>query len=285
MYARTLPLCLALSLFGCSGEDSTKDTDTGDTDAGTDTDTDSGTDTGTDAGTDTGTDADTGTDSGGSVDAYVSFPGGHSLWYSDAYSYDSRTWTFEMWVKPTESGTEVRLLEWLNGGAVDGRTSRAYWVIDLDASGKIQLESSAAGIAFDQYVSLVVSSTTAVPTGTWSHVAVVVDGTLQEVRFYLDGADAGSSNLDNIQWWTVPVSTSHQLGIGGRGAVIFTGAMDDVRLWSVARTATEIATNRSVTFTTGTAPTGLVDQFDFDASFDSLMGNVAGEALNVTRVE
>ena len=280
MYARTLPLCLALSLFGCSGEDSTKDTDTADTDAGTDTDTDSG----TDAGTDTGTDADTGTDSGGSVDAYVSFPGGHSLWYSDAYSYvDPRTWTFEMWVKPTGSGTEVRLLEWLNGGAVDGKTSRAYWVIDLDASGMIQLESSAAG-NLGVPVSLVVSSSTAVPTGTWSHVAVVVDNTLQEVRFYLDGADAGSSNV-NSSWWTVPVTTSHQLGIGGRGTVIFTGAMDDVRLWSVARTATEIATNRSVTFTTGTAPTGLVDQFDFDASFDSLMGNVAGDALNVTRVE
>jgi hypothetical protein len=77
--------------------------------------------------------------------------------------------------------------------------------------------------------------------------------------------------------------TAYPLGIGGRGSMLFVGGLDDVRLWSVARTAAEIAADRSVRYTT--APVGLIDQFDFPASFDSLTGNVPGEALNVTRVE
>ncbi|MDJ0866729.1 MAG: thrombospondin type 3 repeat-containing protein [Myxococcota bacterium] len=89
-----------------------------------------------------------------------------------------------------------------------------------------------------------------VPENVWSHVALVYDAAAGEARVYLNGALADARAASG------PLGDRHpemgQLRIGGRqaddalptgsgGGQRFQGAIDEVRVWHVARTAAEIA--------------------------------------------
>ncbi|MCR4290474.1 MAG: LamG domain-containing protein, partial [Candidatus Scalindua sp.] len=91
------------------------------------------------------------------------------------------------------------------------------------------------------------TSTTVLSTGVWYHVAGVYDGS--KLRVYINGTEEGTGTD-----WTngaVYKATNYvRIGdqrYGGTTEMFFLdGIIDDVRLWSVVRTATEIANNRSV---------------------------------------
>jgi Concanavalin A-like lectin/glucanases superfamily len=100
--------------------------------------------------------------------------------------------------------------------------------------------------------------------GAWHHAA----GTL--------GADGQALYVDGVVAMTVPATTSSaftfesavHLGIGRVGAngtnAFFAGDLDEVRIWSVERTAAEIAANRSVSVDPSTA--GLQVYWKLDGS-------------------
>ncbi|MEM6453798.1 MAG: LamG domain-containing protein [Acidobacteriota bacterium] len=73
---------------------------------------------------------------------------------------------------------------------------------------------------------------------TWHHVVMVYDDASSEVRFYVDGSAAGSFSTSSG-----PGSNTVPLRIGDRDDLkrSFDGEIDDVRLWSRALSATEIA--------------------------------------------
>lgn len=84
---------------------------------------------------------------------------------------------------------------------------------------------------------------------TWYHVAVVWDaGT--NVKFYVDGTQQGSSqtvtnsSINNT-------STNLLIGavIGDNPTEFIDGKIDDVRVWNVARTGTQLSDNRSIELT------------------------------------
>lgn len=87
-----------------------------------------------------------------------------------------------------------------------------------------------------------------VPAGRWTHVAVVFNGAApageNTVTFYIDGTSAGGGNMRPA---LVPRSLPLYLG-STPGSLLatypFQGALDEVRVWSVARTAEEIRANR-----------------------------------------
>jgi nanoRNase/pAp phosphatase (c-di-AMP/oligoRNAs hydrolase) len=81
-------------------------------------------------------------------------------------------------------------------------------------------------------------STTAVNDGLW-HNVVVVKATGVSTKFYIDGSyksDGGSNNTGNL-------TNSYQFYIGGGNAYagVFSGLIDDVRVYNRALSAAEIA--------------------------------------------
>jgi hypothetical protein len=78
-----------------------------------------------------------------------------------------------------------------------------------------------------------------IPVGTWTHVAGVYDGI--NLKVYVNG------NLEGSTPYTLPLDASlHDLTIGGglsNNTEFFEGDIGEVRLWKVARSASEIAAN------------------------------------------
>jgi hypothetical protein len=78
--------------------------------------------------------------------------------------------------------------------------------------------------------------TAAIPTGAWTHLATTYDGSV--LRLYVNGAQVRSLAAGG----SISVSTG-QLKLGGNAiwSEWFAGLMDDVRIYSRALTAAEIA--------------------------------------------
>lgn len=81
-----------------------------------------------------------------------------------------------------------------------------------------------------------------VAANTWQHVAIVSDGST--VRAYVDGSQSGSTQNAALGSFSGPV----QLGAwtdGTNNGDFFSGTIDEVRVYTRALTATEIATDRT----------------------------------------
>lgn len=100
--------------------------------------------------------------------------------------------------------------------------------------------------------------------GNWHHVALVYsgEGTVDANTIaYMDGVALTQSSFVTA----IPDTTDHWIYIGGAGtpvAAFFDGQIDDVRIWRVARSATEVANN--IFGKLKKKDTGLVGHWKFD---------------------
>jgi hypothetical protein len=176
--------------------------------------------------------------------------------------------TIEAWVKVSvPTGQQCSSL-------VGKGWTEAWWVGVCDISGVPTLRSYVRG--YDS-----VSGTTngrinrdagVVPAGEWTHVAVVFDGAH---RFhYIDGELVGS--------WpeTQPLITSTRpVEIGSDFSYSHTpaGSIDEVRLWNVARTVTQIRSTINVVV--HTARPGLVAVWPLDGNANDPVGGHNGTVV------
>ncbi len=76
--------------------------------------------------------------------------------------------------------------------------------------------------------------------GNWHHVAATFDGTT--LKLYVDGTlDVSSTKSFNTTGTTLRIG---QRSIGDAGSELYNGIMDELRIWNVARTQTELQNNR-----------------------------------------
>ncbi|MCG3123857.1 MAG: hypothetical protein GIKADHBN_02285 [Phycisphaerales bacterium] len=114
-------------------------------------------------------------------------------------------------------------------------------------------------------------TTISAPLRTWMHVATTWDGVTE--RLYVDGQER----------WSAPITTG--LNVQGGAVAIgrhvnydgffLPGAVDEVRIWNVARSAAQIAANAGVPLT-GQEP-GLVALWNFDESSGPAIDLVHGQ--------
>lgn len=85
------------------------------------------------------------------------------------------------------------------------------------------------------------SQTASLKANLWQHVAVVIDG--NRLKIYLNGEEVAS------------LTNNQQTGIGGFGDLVFgsnggamSGRMDELRIWSTARTQQQLQENMNVSF-------------------------------------
>lgn len=103
------------------------------------------------------------------------------------------------------------------------------------------------------------SGTNTVPVNQWAHVAFVLNSGTGYL--YINGLQVGTGNLSNVNTPT----TGTNLKIGDRvpgGNIRFKGGIDEVRVWNVARTQTEIASSMNIEFCS--APSALKAYYKFN---------------------
>ena len=105
-----------------------------------------------------------------------------------------------------------------------------------------------------------------VPLNVWTHVAVTYDGT--NTKFYINGVlDSTATNL------TGDIGTNiDDLRIGADIDYLASpkGALDEVRLWGVARSGSDIAATMNITITTAQA--GLVGVWNMEGDGSDALG-------------
>ena len=85
-----------------------------------------------------------------------------------------------------------------------------------------------------------------IPANEWHHVALVWNRGLGSLRLVIDGATVNSTTVTSSQ---VPGIANNPLQFGEQCGWGFEGAMDNIRIWSIARSDADIAADRFRQFT------------------------------------
>lgn len=198
--------------------------------------------------------------------SWLSFDGNPNNGYvrvaDDSALNPTDAFTFEAWVSITNSGTgeDCRTIAGKNW-------QEAWWLGLCTVNGKPTLRSYLQG------------GTSArnggeIEPGIWTHVAVVFDGANR--LHYINGELAASFE----ETGPLPTSTD-ELRIGSDVSWEFTpaGAIDEVRLWNVARTMDEIRDGLSVEIPA--AEDGLVGVWPFNGNASDVVGPHDGSTIGV----
>ena len=170
------------------------------------------------------------------TDDYVALPTGTAL------PINNSAYTIEAWIKPTAMGVRG-IIGWGNYG-----TNSQVNALRLTGNGIV-----------NYWWNNDLTVTTGDLTDRWHHVAATFDGTTRTM--YLDGVAVGS---DVPTGHAVP--SANTLRIGSTcptcGGEYFSGNIDEVRVWTVARTLAQVQTDMRSAATVPT--TGLVAYFNMD---------------------
>ena len=136
--------------------------------------------------------------------------------------------TIEAWFKTGTSSVQSIL----SNGKAD-RPSKTSWDLFLDASGKVNLQNFGTTI----------SSRISYNDNNWHHVSVVIERT-RAITLYIDGALISTGNAIDYngfggQFVHLGVRAWIEAGMTHRDQY-FNGALDDIRIWNVARTPEQV---------------------------------------------
>jgi hypothetical protein len=122
---------------------------------------------------------------------------------------------------------------------------------------------------------------TSLPIGSgWHHVAATYDGT--SLKLYLDGALESSSAIGRplAAASTVAAALGSALNSGNTAAGFFDGAVDEVRVWNVARSQSDIQATANAPISVPAS--GLVARWAVDEGYGGTVGGSAGTTVNGT---
>ena len=160
---------------------------------------------------------------------YVSLPAGITA--------SAQNFTFETWVNYTDNGLWTRIMDFGTGTNVYMLlTPKAGW--DAASNNKVAFAISTGGNPSEQRL----VSNTVMPTG-WHHLAVTLSktGSVVTGTLYLDGTVIGTNGAMTLTPEDLGNLTQNWLGRSQYGSdPYFRGQLDEVRIWSVARTAAQI---------------------------------------------
>lgn len=147
------------------------------------------------------------------------------------------TWTVELWVRPdAASGDEYLFAK----EAPDNDGNLSYAILLRD--GVPLLIYRTGGGPGSEYELV---GSTALSTGTWHHLAFTYDAS-SGATLYVDGSADGSASSSGSAGSGKSKGNNTILGAYGSGGGFFDGGLDEIRVWSVVRDASQIATNRAL---------------------------------------
>jgi hypothetical protein len=142
------------------------------------------------------------------------------------FNWDTIDFTIEMWVKPNTLGGNQTLIE-RNLTSNPTQRARILWF----SGSKFYFEVIDASSG----VNSVISSST-LPAGSWTHIAVVGNRTGNSLKLYINGNLEDSDNLDI----THDLDSAMLIGSRVDGSANFPGTIDEVKIWKTTRSASQI---------------------------------------------
>lgn len=171
--------------------------------------------------------------------------------------------TIEGWIKPSAAGGFL-VSSRFNEGFQTG-----YWyTIGTNSAGIIGMEMAECGNGSSNYNTF--NATNSITPGNWGHFAIVRSGSIY--KLFINGnlsttfTETALHNFDNSA-----VNTSNILNIGGwiqNSCCWYTGSMDELRIWTVARTQCEIQSFMNCEIPT--TASNLVSNYHFNQGADAL---------------
>ena len=186
------------------------------------------------------------------VDDYVVLPNESSFDFTNQL-------TIEFWMKSSTTPEQWDAL------VAKGDTS---WRLALNTSG---LVGFAGSDSFSE-----VFSTTSVTNGSWVHIAATYNGS--NAIIYVNGIEENRlSATNNIRTNNYNVSFGQNLEALNR---FYNGNIDDIRIWNVARTATEISTNKDKELVGN--ETGLIAYYKLNQGINNTDNSAVDIAIDAT---
>lgn len=152
------------------------------------------------------------------VNDYINVGNRSALSFSEANPY-----TIEAWINPEDTGNRMFIVSKWNQG------HRGAYKLSLLNNQKLQIGHNVSPWS--------VTSSGAVETGKFNHIAVTYDGSV--IRIYINGQPSGAGNLggstDNVT--NVLIGADHD---NNNPSNFFKGKMSEVRIWKKARSQAEI---------------------------------------------
>jgi hypothetical protein len=168
--------------------------------------------------------------------------------------------TMEAWIHATGPGGGGA-----NGGAIMSREGEYLLSRFPDGTIRYAIANTSPGWNF-------VNSGVVVPLNQWAHVAFTYNSTNGQIRLYLNGVEsyaaAGTGPIGDA------ITAQNEFRIGSRQGgttQVFHGQIDEVRVWSISRTASEILDN--VRKPVAGTETGLLAYFNFNESTGPSVAN------------
>ncbi|MEA2622083.1 MAG: hypothetical protein QOH61_993, partial [Chloroflexota bacterium] len=212
------------------------------------------------------------------ADDYVTF--------GQADTLDTNTFTAETWFRRDGPGVAA-----ITSGSAGGVTAiplltkgrsetggQISWFLGIDSTTN-RIAADFESASDDSNHGLVGITTLA--NGTWYHAAATYDGTT--FRLYLNGVQEAS-----VAVAAGPGTTgNHHAALGtalsttGAPAGFFDGVIDEARVWTVARTAAQVATGKDQELTSGA---GLAARWGLEEGSGSVVGNSIAGGPNGTAV-
>ncbi len=204
----------------------------------------------------------------------VNYPSGTyiAVPHSSQFNFGTSTdFTFEFWLKPDANANTFTsiITKAQNAGTILG-----YQV--FYANKKISIEfGNGSTNGFVQSTSDLTSS------GTWHHVAIVVKRSANTADIIIDGTT--EATLTNSLIGTSMDNTSRPLEIGrtrGGSDPTYNGLIDDIRIWSNARTVSEINSNKNCEVSASSS--NLVAYYKLNETSGTTASDATSNGLNGT---
>jgi len=197
----------------------------------------------------------------------LNFPGGSGNYVSLTNSsvYDVTALTIEGWVYAsnyTQNGTLFS----------KGSVNTQYQLFFNGAFVLSTFESNATAHHFGATL-----ATLGISNGNWYHIAVTLEGSPKTAKFYVNGVLKSSvTDVTGTPNFTLATGASGQYIGSSNNVYNFTGSIDELRVWNVARSATEINNNYLSEVSTSSA--GLIGYFKLNEG----TGTLTDSKSNVT---
>ena len=186
---------------------------------------------------------------------------------------NGNTLTIEAWIKPNDIITTgfSEIIRQQGGSTPD-------WLISFQNNGNL-LSFGVRNIG-GNYLELQVPITpTDLMDGNWHHVAGIYDGANKYL--YLDGTQIGTqAQTGNVAFTGVNNGIGANLNSVGTASEFFNGMIDELRIWSVARSGAQI--NQKLDSALTGAETGLAGYWRFDEGSGTVTYDLSVNGHNAT---